>query len=178
MATIFFSTGENNYLELPKKWEGTASELFKNLVGHAKSVGISTRQKAWPKAPHVLVRQLNELTPSLKALGLEVATGVRTHSARRILINSTRSVRSDTEEMEKSDAAYASNACSSSSSTFLRAIQNLVSVHWIDKPLSEQECGICGSVRKTVYKAITNKDDQIWICEPCFHDFEACRTVG
>lgn len=57
------------------------------------------------------------------------------------------------------------------------SIEDLVSVHWVDEPLAEHECGVCGYVRETVHKAITNKNAEIWICEPCFQDFEAKRKV-
>jgi len=68
--------------------------LYKALLNNAKELGISARQKAWPKAPNSLVRQLNELTPSLKALGWEVVTGVKSgkERTRRILINSVSTV--------------------------------------------------------------------------------------
>jgi len=96
-----------------EKWEGTPSELYTALINHAKQLDISTRQKAWPKAPHILVRQLNELAPSLKSLGWEVVTGVHTGSARRIVISSVPSVSSD---KEKGDVANATNASLPSSS--------------------------------------------------------------
>jgi len=84
-------------MESIEKWDGTPSQLYRALLNNAKELGISARQKTWPKAPNSLVRQLNELTPSLKALGWEVVTGVRTGSkgTRRILINSVRTVRTD-----------------------------------------------------------------------------------
>jgi len=74
-----------------EKWEGTPSKLHVAMINHAKELDISTRQKTWPKAPHILVRRLNELIPSLKALGLEVVTGVHTGTTRRILISSVSS---------------------------------------------------------------------------------------
>lgn len=83
-----------DFMDSEKKWQGTPSALYKILVEHAKKIGISKQQKAWPRAPNALVRQLNELVPSLKALGLEVITGVRSGSegTRRILINTVRTV--------------------------------------------------------------------------------------
>ncbi|MCL2287950.1 MAG: bifunctional DNA primase/polymerase [Candidatus Bathyarchaeota archaeon] len=75
------------------EWVGSPSELYGTLLVHAETLRISTRQKVWPKAPHVLVRQLNELAPSLKALGWEV---VSTKSGnRRIVISSVPSVQGD-----------------------------------------------------------------------------------
>lgn len=76
-------------------WEGTPTQLYIRLNEHAKMLGISTRQKAWPKAPNVLVRQLNELAPSLKSLGLDIETGIREgHDAtRRIRVSTVSTVR-------------------------------------------------------------------------------------
>ena len=75
-------------------WEGTPTQLYMRLNGHAKMLGISTRSKAWPKAPNTLVRQLNELAPSLKSLGFEIETGIRTgqERTRKIWINTVRTV--------------------------------------------------------------------------------------
>ncbi|MCW3985318.1 MAG: hypothetical protein NWE91_02775 [Candidatus Bathyarchaeota archaeon] len=70
-----------------ENWENTPSRLFSALINHAKEISISTRQKAWPKAPSTLVRRLNELAPSLKALGYDVITGVKSGSTRKVLIS-------------------------------------------------------------------------------------------
>jgi len=104
-----------DYLSNHKNWEGTPSSLYKILLGHAKEMGISTRQKAFPKAPHILVRKLNELAPSLKALGLEVVTGIRTPTHRLILINSVNSVKALIDG--KNDATDTINASLQSSSS-------------------------------------------------------------
>jgi hypothetical protein len=66
-----------DYTRPLKRWKGTPTELYQLLRDHAEAIGVSRRQKRWPKAPNALTRQLNELTPSLKALGLEVNTGLR-----------------------------------------------------------------------------------------------------
>ena len=73
-----------------KEWEGTPTDLFITLLDHAKMLEISTRQKNWPKAPHVLVRQLNELAPSLRALGWGIVSSKSGN--RRISISSVPSV--------------------------------------------------------------------------------------
>jgi hypothetical protein len=104
-----------DYLSNHKNWEGAPSSLYKILLGHAKEMGISTRQKAFPKAPHILVRKLNELAPSLKALGIKVVTGIHTGTTRRILINSVSSVPSVSEYGEN-NATNATNATFPSSS--------------------------------------------------------------
>jgi len=63
--------------EHPLGWEGTASQLFSLLEEKAKELKISTRQKAWPKKPHVLSRRLNELAPSLPVVGYEISRGYK-----------------------------------------------------------------------------------------------------
>ena len=54
-------------------WEGTPSELHSKLLETAKKMGISTRQKEWPKAPNALIRKINELLPALMQQGYEIA---------------------------------------------------------------------------------------------------------
>ena len=91
VATVLLSYVETYVAPSPtKNWEGTPSDLFKALQDHAKDLEISTRQKGWPKAPNALVRQLNELAPSLKSLGWEVVTSKS--GTRRIGINSVPTV--------------------------------------------------------------------------------------
>jgi len=67
-------------------WSGTASQLYSALGEMAAELKISTRQKAWPKNPKVLSRRLNELVPSLPAVGYEIEK-TRTKKARIISIN-------------------------------------------------------------------------------------------
>jgi energy-coupling factor transporter ATP-binding protein EcfA2 len=93
-------------LDQRKSWDDTPTALYTTLLGRARDLGISTHQKSWPKAPHILVRQLNELAPSLRTLGWDVSTGARSHTQRRILI----SVRSDADIDRHGDGAYAANA--------------------------------------------------------------------
>lgn len=92
VATVLLDYLEKIVLNKEKKeWEGKPTDLFIILLEHAKTLEISTRQKSWPKAPHVLVRQLNELAPSLKSLGWEVVTS-KSGGTRRIGINCVPSV--------------------------------------------------------------------------------------
>jgi len=79
-------------MDLLLNWEGTPSELYTVLLNHAKQLGISTRQKSWPKAPNHLVRQLNELAPSLRSLGWEITTGLKRKGFRIIRINAVPTV--------------------------------------------------------------------------------------
>jgi hypothetical protein len=75
----------------PLGWSGTMSQLYSELEAQAKELKISTRQKAWPKKPHVLSRILNELAPSLPAVSLKVERGYREHT-RLIYITTVGSV--------------------------------------------------------------------------------------
>lgn len=148
-------------------WEGTPSKLFTALAKHAKDeLGISTRQKAWPKAPHVLVRQLNELAPSLRALGLEVVTGIRTGKARRIILRSVNSVTSVTKDHKNDDGSDATYTSLHISSGFFK-LEDLKSIHWADEFYGEHECSVCGYTRLTSWQAETFKGEKLWICEDC-----------
>lgn len=66
-------------------WQGEPTELYIYLQGQAEELGISTRQKAWPKASYVMTRRLNELSPSLPAAGYQIDTE-HTGKKRRITI--------------------------------------------------------------------------------------------
>lgn len=77
-----------NYLERNKMFTGTPTILYMKLLAEAKTLDISTRQKAWPKAPQTLIRQLNELAPSLAALGWEFAE-TRSGQERTVTIQKT-----------------------------------------------------------------------------------------
>jgi len=72
-------------------WEGSPSELYSKLSEEAKEMGVSTRQKAWPKAPNTLIRHINELVPALAQLGYEVVE-TRKDNARNITINTVTTV--------------------------------------------------------------------------------------
>jgi len=156
-----------DYMQTHENWDDTPSKLFTALLNHAKELGISTRQKAWPKAPHVLIRQLNELIPSLKALGWEVVTGLKSGGTRRLRINRGDSVPSDPSDTD-SDSRDARDASFPSSSRQLHAIEDLVSVRRTDDQITPRECGVCGYVKKTNCTGITNKNDETWLCEFCY----------
>ena len=87
VATVLLDYLENNGNE----WEGTPTELYRLVLNHARTLEISTRQKAFPKAPNRLVRNLNELTPSLRALGYEINTA-KSGSTRRVCISTVPTV--------------------------------------------------------------------------------------
>ncbi len=151
-----------DYLETNKKWEGTASRLHRALLNHAKDVGISTRQKAWPKAPHILVRQLNELTPSLKSLGWEVVTGIRTGSARIIVINTVTTVTSDN-GTDEDDTDDASDASSLSSSRLINDVKELVRL-----TLNTQgKCLLCEVQGRMDWQVTKHNSDWGLLCSDC-----------
>lgn len=81
-------------------WEGSPSELYSKLSEEAKEMGVSTRQKAWPKAPNTLIRHINELVPALAQLGYEVVE-TRKDKARNITINTVTTVM--TEKVHEND---------------------------------------------------------------------------
>ena len=64
-------------------WEGEPTTLYHILEGEAQSMRISTRQKDWPKDVRWLLRRINEILPSLSALGYTVE--VERTGARRLI---------------------------------------------------------------------------------------------
>ena len=155
-----------------EKWKGTPSQLFRALTNHAKDSGVSTRQKAFPKAPHVLVRQLNELAPSLKSLGLEVVTGIRTGKAREVLINTVTSV---TRNDVNNDGGDATDTILASSSNSLKP-RDLKSIHRADEFYGEHECCICGYNKRMSWQAEDFKGNKLWICDDCKLEWEKERN--
>jgi hypothetical protein len=151
VATVLLDYMEHNQL-----WDGTPSQLFAYLNEHAKNMGISTRQKTWPKGPHILVRRLNELIPSLKALGLEVQTGLRSGKKRRIYLQSVSSVTSDT-TLSKHDGSDATHANSNTSSASPKN-------HPVDNRRERQPCASCQTVPDHLYPDTTGI---FLICERC-----------
>ena len=156
-----------DYIETQKRWEGKPSQLFRILMAHAKDSGISTRQKAWPKAPHILVRKLNELIPSLKELGIEVTTGVRTGSARRIIVNTVTTVTSDT-RTDKGDTGDASDASRPTSSALVSDVKALVRL----TPNTEGECALCGIRGRMDWQVTKHNGDWGQLCSDCGFDLQ------
>ncbi|HKZ94833.1 MAG TPA: hypothetical protein VJ249_09700 [Candidatus Bathyarchaeia archaeon] len=138
-------------------WEGSPTDLFTNLLGHAKLLNISTRQHSWPKAPHVLVRQLNELAPSLKSLGWEIEAS-KSGGSRRISITSVPSVPSAPPDRDGRDGRDASDAILTSSSMgekrtkikffawlqseFQKGVNQVLSVRPLN-PVERGKCPLC-----------------------------------
>jgi len=98
-------------------WGGSPSELYAVVSEKAKEMGVSTRQKAWPKAPNALIRHINELVPALTQLGYEVVE-TRKDKTRNISINTVTTVMSEKvhENVGKKDDDTKSNDDTKSSS--------------------------------------------------------------
>jgi hypothetical protein len=149
VGTVFMS-----WMEGKQDWEGKPTELYSALLVQAKVLGISTRQKGWPKAPHILVRQINDLIPSLKSLGFEV-TSDRAATARKITIKTT-----------------------VTSVTGVTPLSDLVKVYQSVELLADRECGVCGYSKPTIWVACTVKGSVISICEDCVGAFEKARRAA
>ncbi len=92
-------------------WKGTASELLNELEKHTDEA--TYRSRYFPKASNLLKRQLNRLTPDLKALGIDVREGVRSNNKeprsivleKVVKVSSTSSTSSTTESEPLTGAA-------------------------------------------------------------------------
>lgn len=168
------------------EWEDTPSRLYKELIAHAKILEISTHQKSWPRAPHILVRQLNELIPALGALGITVETEIRTTGgSRRIYIRSVTSVPTVTPQKELG-ASDASDGTSPISTTVLPQKEQRIFVKLFDinevvriQPLENPLTGRCdlhnprGSIDMTEYPkdlltySVETREKKFLVCETC-----------
>jgi len=107
----------------------------------------------------------------LKALGLEVITGVRTAKTRRIILRSVSSVTSVTKNHGNDDGSDATDSVLYNSSGRVE-LQNLKAVYWADEFFGEHECCVCGYRRLTSQQAETFKGEKLWICEDCRMEWE------
>ena len=60
------------FMEHRDEWDGTPSALLQELEDAAETEKINTSVRAWPKAPNVLTRRLNELSTTLREVGIVV----------------------------------------------------------------------------------------------------------
>ena len=66
-----------NLIHEEQEWEGTASDLLKQLRTIALNKNIDVdRDKTWPKAANTLSRQLNNFRTNLANDGIKLETGV------------------------------------------------------------------------------------------------------
>jgi hypothetical protein len=73
------------FMENRLVWSGSISLLLTELETVRKELGISDRDKMWPRAPHILTRRIRELETTFNALGVQIY-GDRTGRERRITI--------------------------------------------------------------------------------------------
>ncbi len=64
-------------------WEGTATDLYKELKERADDVISSS--KAWPETPNALGNKLRRIQPSLRKLGIEISFDRQGHSSTRTI---------------------------------------------------------------------------------------------
>ena len=83
-------------------WQGAPSHLYDELCQYADDQNISTRQKAWPKTAHWLIRRLNVVKPSLHAAGYIIETD-RSSKSRLIRITSGNAVNTVTGDTSDSN---------------------------------------------------------------------------
>jgi energy-coupling factor transporter ATP-binding protein EcfA2 len=155
-------------MELRKGWDDTPPALCTTLISHAGDLDISTRQKSWAKAPHILVRQLNELAPSLKMLGWEVNTGARSHTTRKILTSSVRSVPSDAGVNVQSEVAYAAKASTLTSffsEDLVHKIESLCRLKDNDSEVTK--CALCSKEGRMDWPATFHDKTWTFLCGDC-----------
>ncbi|MFH1592181.1 MAG: hypothetical protein ABIB47_02325 [Candidatus Woesearchaeota archaeon] len=62
-------------MQQQQEWEGTPTELLKELERLAENLKINTNSKVWPKAAHSLTRRLKELKTNLVEEGISYERG-------------------------------------------------------------------------------------------------------
>ena len=67
------------------KWEGTATELLKELTEHASTLEVETRTSKWPSAANALSRALNRVSDALQTVGCIVT--IKEGTPRKVIIN-------------------------------------------------------------------------------------------
>jgi hypothetical protein len=183
-------------------WEGSPSELHSKLLETAKTMGVSTRQKAWPKAPNILIRRINELIPALAQFGYEVVE--RKGKTRNIAINTVGIVGTaevhendgkkgdDTSDgtnkipslkndgktpsgdgTDGSDGIFPTSSSEREKSHGQITLDD-VKVPYLDpnSSFNEHECCVCGYKKKTSWQAEGFKGNKLWICEDCKWEWE------
>jgi len=148
----------------PDGWKGTPSQLFAELEEKAKDLKISTRQKAWPKKPHILSRRLNELEPSLPSVGYEIHTR-RTGKNRLILIHAVTSVTNDTSKHDLSDSSDGNDSTRESFSVNVKTLLRLTTN-------TQGECAICKTRGRMDWTFTKHNDEWGLLCGRCGLELE------
>jgi hypothetical protein len=70
------------------QWEGTATELFKDLTLFALSSGliVNDKDRKWVQGANALSRKLNELKPAFSSYDIDIIFPPRTNTGRKILL--------------------------------------------------------------------------------------------
>jgi len=172
-------------------WEGTPSQLYSELEEKAKELKISTRQKAWPKKPHVLSRRLNELAPSLPSIGYQIEMS-RSGKSRKIVISTVTSVTSVTRQEDwgkgKDLRAYLSSKGDASDGIDATCVNktvdestprptrfeygvlnplNIKSIISLENDSYEGTCYGCGNKRVLHWQITNFQDERADICQDC-----------
>ena len=80
------STTVLRFMDRRARWEGTPSDLLRELTAEAERQRLDVHGKLWPHHPNQLTRTLNELSANLAAVGLIVEPGPRSHQGRQIVL--------------------------------------------------------------------------------------------
>ncbi|MFQ6030921.1 MAG: hypothetical protein ACE5Q6_25940, partial [Dehalococcoidia bacterium] len=59
-------------VNMAERWEGTATELLKELESRHEELRLNLRSKAWPKSASALSRRLREILPNLRQASVQV----------------------------------------------------------------------------------------------------------
>lgn len=60
------------FMESNRKWDGTSTDLLKELINVAEKENINVSSSGWPKAANSLSRRLNEIKSNLKDIGIDI----------------------------------------------------------------------------------------------------------
>ena len=60
------------FMESNRKWDGTSTELLKELIKVAEEENINVSSSGWPKAANSLSRRLNEIKSNLQDIGISI----------------------------------------------------------------------------------------------------------
>ena len=62
-----------SFMDGRNEWQGTATELLAKLEGSTDE--RTTKQRDWPKRPHLLSSKLRRIAPNLRAMGIDLEFG-------------------------------------------------------------------------------------------------------
>ena len=64
------------FMDDRQQWIGSATELLVNMEALAATMKVNTRSTAWPKAPNILIRRLNEVKATLEEVKIFITRGL------------------------------------------------------------------------------------------------------